>query len=123
MFSRMNKYVVKLSPQELRHARADNLGILSKGFPNGHFVDVNGVFSKHQLKRMKAVEFLAELAILLIEGPQDKKPAVDLYYGRRIKHIALGSSIETRLRQYLIRSNGAAKVLDTRYRNQSICTL
>ena len=31
-----------------------------------------------QIKRMRPVEFSAELVILLIEGPQDKKASVDL---------------------------------------------
>jgi hypothetical protein len=30
---------------------------------------------------MRHIEFSAELVILLIEGPQDKKGAIDLYYG------------------------------------------
>ncbi len=81
MFVRFNKYVVKLAPQELRHA---------KGIGRFHeFVETLGkfdfwkthrVFSPKNIKRMRSVEFAAELTILLIEGPQDKKASVDLYY-------------------------------------------
>src|SRR5262249_8253969 len=74
IFARMNKYVVKLSPQELRHARehgrfydfVETLARLS-------FWREQRVFTKHQLARMRAAEFSAEVTILLIEGPQDKK--------------------------------------------------
>ena len=74
-FIRMNKYVVKLAPQELRHA-------MHKGAFHDFVEDMGQwdfwrkykVFTASQLNRMKAVEFTAELAILLIEGPQDKSP-------------------------------------------------
>lgn len=81
VFVRMNRYVVKLSPQELRHAResgkfynfVENLG-------SHQFWASAGTFTAGQTSRFKCVEFSAELAILLIEGPQDKKHSVDLYY-------------------------------------------
>jgi hypothetical protein len=102
MFVRMNKYVVKLSPQELRHVRAEGqfrdflerVAVLD-------FWKTNTVFSKHQLNRMKAVEFAAELTILLVEGPQDKKSAVDLYYGQYQKSFPFGPVVDAKLRQYL----------------------
>ncbi len=102
MFVRMNKYVVKLSPQELRHARAKGLfRDFVESLAKWDVWTENGVFSKLQLNRMKAVEFVAELTILLIEGPQDKKSAVDLYYGQYQKSFPARSSIETKLREYL----------------------
>ncbi len=102
MFVRMNKYVVKLSPQELRHARekgrfhdfVERLGKLN-------FWKTHKVFSPLQLRRMRAVEFAAELTILLIEGPQDKKSTIDLYYGMYQDEFADGPVIEARLRPYL----------------------
>lgn len=102
IFVRMNKYVVKLSPQELRHARdhgkfyefAEELGRLP-------FWKESRVFTKHQLGRMKAVELSAELTILLAEGPQDKKTSVDLYYGRYQSAFPLGREIRERLTAYL----------------------
>jgi hypothetical protein len=50
---------------------------------------------------MRAVEFAAELTILLIEGPQDKKEAIDLYYGEYQKNFKDGPAVEKRLRIYL----------------------
>jgi hypothetical protein len=102
IFVRMNKYVVKLSPQELRHAREE-----------GRFYDFveelaklpfwrdQRVFTKHQLNRMKAAEFSAELVILLIEGPQDKKASVDLYYGEYRTRFAQAGELRQRLTLYL----------------------
>jgi len=102
VFVRMNKYVVKLSPQELRHAKG-----------TGHFKDFvesigrwdfwknNRIITGQQRKRMRAVEFAAELTILLIEGPQDKKSAIDLYYGEYKLECSRGRRFESRLKQYI----------------------
>jgi len=102
MFERMNRYVVRLSPQELRHAKkkgafkdfVEALGSMT-------FWKNERVFSDLQLRRMKAVEFSAELVILLIEGPQDKKSSIDLYYGRYERNFPEARKIESRLASYL----------------------
>jgi Protein of unknown function DUF262 len=81
IFVRLNRYVARLAPQELRHARspgvfasfAEELGALP-------YWRENRIFSANQIARMRPVEFSAELVILVVEGPQDKKVAVDLYY-------------------------------------------
>lgn len=102
MFVRINKYVVQLSPQEMRHAKGagrfhdfvEKLGQLS-------FWKTHRVFSPKNLKRMRSVEFAAELTILLIEGPQDKKASVDLYYGQYKDKFAEAATLESRLKSYL----------------------
>jgi hypothetical protein len=58
------------------------------------------IFSPKMVKRMRSVEFAAELTILLIEGPQDKKSSVDLYYGRYQHKFSEGRHIESRLNSY-----------------------
>ena len=102
MFVRINKYVVRLAPQELRHAKG------SGQFHN--FVEKLGkidfwkhqkVFSSAKLNRMRSVEFAAELVILLIEGPQDKKASVDLYYQEYEDKFPNVKKIESRLTSYL----------------------
>lgn len=81
IFIRINKYVVRLNPQELRDAQTPG--------PFRAFVDkcakhpVWGrlkIFTGKNRDRKRDKEFIAELAILLLEGPQDKKGSVDLYY-------------------------------------------
>lgn len=118
IFVRMNKYVVKLSPQELRHAREkgafyDFVEEISK-IP---FWREENVFSKAQLNRMRASEFAAEMVILLIEGPQDKKGSVDLYYGEYQTKFLDGKAIRSRLLDYLAWVKSALPSLArTRYR-------
>jgi Protein of unknown function DUF262 len=102
IFIRMNKYVVKLSPQELRHARAEGkFSEFVERLGKWDFWKIKKVISAQQLKRMRAVEFVAELAILLIEGPQDKKSAIDLYYVEYTRSFGKGAWVETLLKQYL----------------------
>jgi len=102
MFLRMNRYVVKLSPQEMRHAKyhgrfkefVDRLGAWKMWREHK-------IFSDAQICRMKPTEFAAELTVLLIEGPQDKKAVLDLYYGQYRDKFEAGSSVQKRLEEYL----------------------
>lgn len=101
LFVRMNKFVVRLSPQELRHAREEGAFY--------DFVERLGgwdiwreqkIFTPRQMARMRSVEFSAELTILLIEGPQDKKAAIDLYYGEYQREFKDGPKVEKQLSIY-----------------------
>lgn len=102
IFVRMNKYVVKLSAQELRHAKAEGkFSEFVERVGKWDYWREHKVISAQQIRRMRAVEFVAELTILLIEGPQDKKSAVDLYYGKYQKGFAKGAWVESVLKEYL----------------------
>jgi Protein of unknown function DUF262 len=101
IFVRMNKYVVKLSPQELRYAQGHGRFYeFVEGLAKLPFWREQRVFTKHQLNRMKAAEFSAELTILLVEGPQDKKSSLDLYYGEYQKRFPSASDVTGRLTAY-----------------------
>jgi hypothetical protein len=100
-FVRMNKYVVKLSPQELRNAReTGRFKKFVEKIGGWDYWKNNRIITGQQRKRMRAVEFAAELTILLIEGPQDKKSAIDLYYREYRTAFPKGPSVEAHLRQY-----------------------
>lgn len=119
MFVRMNKYVVQLSPQELRHAKAagefhgfaEKIGQLP-------FWREKKVFSPKSILRMRAVEYAAELAILLIEGPQDKKSSIDLYYVKYKEKFPAGRVVKARLEALLKWIDAALPdISTTRYRS------
>lgn len=101
MFVRMNRFLVKLSPQEIRHARfSGKFKVFTETLAALPFWKQNAVFTALQLRRMRAVEFSAELVILLIEGPQDKKAAVDLYYREYEKSLPFAKEVQGRLTAY-----------------------
>lgn len=102
MFRRMNRYVVKLNAQEQRHAIA---GGLFKEFAeevgSWQFWVSNGVFSVNAAKRRRTDEFAAEIAILLLEGPQDKKATLDIYFTAYEDNFPLREDLRERLLSYL----------------------
>ncbi len=102
MFARMNRYVVPLSKQELRHAKQQGkFKDFVERLARWPFWTQNRVFTKKQAGRMRPAEFCAELAILLSEGPQDKKKTIDLYYIRFQETFAEGTSLQNRIKEYL----------------------
>jgi hypothetical protein len=102
IFGRMNKYAVRMSKQELRHAQKEGkFKDFVERIGKWPFWRRERVFSQVQLARMRAVEFAAELTILLIEGPQHQKKAIDLYYLRWTERFPEGSTTESKLRTYL----------------------
>lgn len=81
LFKRLNIHSVVLNDQELRHAEY-----------SGHFIKTmeqlaeedwwlkNRIVNIKQIRRMEDVEYVSELFIGLIAGPQDKKKTLDDYY-------------------------------------------
>lgn len=103
MFARINKYNVRLNQQELRHAKAEGaFHEFATRVGDWPVWKDKRIFSPQQIKRMRAVEFAAELAMLMIEGPQDKKARIDVYYNEYYKaEFAEAPEIQQRLRAYL----------------------
>jgi hypothetical protein len=103
IFVRFNKYVVRLSKQELRHSQEKGkFKDFVERIAKWPFWRLKRVFTTAQLARMRSAELAAELAILLIEGgPQNRKNAIDLYYHQYSEKFPESVSIEARLRLYV----------------------
>lgn len=102
IFKRVNKYTVKLSNQEIRHA--DEAGAFAKAVERigeWAFWKEQKVFTKAAIARMTNVEYSAELIVLLAEGPQDKKSAIDIWYQHYADAFDLEHELVGRLRSYL----------------------
>ncbi|MBN1461651.1 MAG: DUF262 domain-containing protein [Armatimonadetes bacterium] len=98
IFARINRYVVRLSPQELRDA--EHPGPFKAYVDDASADSIWGdmkLFTPSQVKRKKDKEIVAELTILMLEGPQDKKGSVDLYYLADEQQFDEASSIKARL--------------------------
>ena len=102
IFIRMNKYVVKLNPAELRHAYEDGAfkSFVEELARLSIWRDAR-ILTPTQINRMRSVEFAAELVLLLSEGPQDKKDSVNLYYEEYAEDFEPKEEIELRLNRYL----------------------
>lgn len=81
IFQRINRNTVTLNPQELRHATY--WGPFIKLME--HLADLEvwssfGIFSANDRRRMLDAEYISELAIAVMNGPQNKKRTLEEYY-------------------------------------------
>lgn len=82
VFTRMNKYVFPLNPQERRHAtyRGYFMELINQLNDDDYWAD-NKIVSPNDVRRMLDAEFLSEIIIAMIHGIQTKKPeTIDQYY-------------------------------------------
>ncbi|PDT13749.1 hypothetical protein CO670_26820 [Rhizobium sp. J15] len=81
IFSRINRYVVALNKQELRHATywGEFITSLEAIGDNELWADIN-VFTPTDVRRMNDIEFISELAVGFLHGLQNKKSSLDRWY-------------------------------------------
>lgn len=82
MFRRLNKYLTKLSPQELRNATYSGpLVMLAESLVENPYWAENRIVSAQSIRRMGDIEFASELVIGIMHGPQGgNAKAIDEYY-------------------------------------------
>lgn len=81
IYSRLNKYSIALTKQELR--RADfpgNFLELAEELATNEFLEESRIFSIANRRRLADVEYISELLAGLIDGPQEKKASLDSFY-------------------------------------------
>lgn len=102
VFARMNKYVVKLSQQELRHAKfSGRFKEFVASLAKLPFWARHHIFSAKQTRRKRLEEFAAEIIVLLNEGPQDKKEVLNIYYQKYSRSFPGSGRIRKRLLEIL----------------------
>jgi hypothetical protein len=82
IFSRLNRNVVPLNEQELRNATywGPFIKTIHEMADQDMFWSESGIFSANDHRRMLDQEFISELAIGFLYGPQNKKDKLDHYY-------------------------------------------
>ena len=82
VFSRLNKNVVNLNDQELRNATywGPFIKTIQRIVDNDSFWSEAGIFSANDHRRMLDHEFVSELAVGFLHGPQNKKDKLDHFY-------------------------------------------
>ena len=81
LFRRLNISAVNLNDQELRHAKytGEFLSATEELADDPWWVD-HRIVNLRQVRRMEDVEYVSELLIVLMAGPQDKKKTIEDYY-------------------------------------------
>ena len=81
LFRRLNYVVERLNRQEMRHSQyfGEFVDAVEK-LANDRFWDDVEFFSRRDSQRMKDTEFISELLVLLIDGPQDQQKTLDKFY-------------------------------------------
>lgn len=82
MFERLNKYLTPAKPQEIRNARFSGPFVkMVKTLADADYWAENRIVSPQLIRRMGDFEFISELVIGVLHGPQAGSPAViDEYY-------------------------------------------
>jgi uncharacterized protein DUF262 len=81
LFRRLNIGAVTLNDQELRHAKYTGEFItLMEIIADDEWWTDSRVVNVRQVRRMEDVEYISELFIALMAGPQDKKTTLDNFY-------------------------------------------
>jgi hypothetical protein len=81
VFKRLNRYNMALNKQELRHATywGEFITTMEELAQHAFWVSA-GIFSANDFRRMLDVEFISELTIAVLHGPQNKKASLDRWY-------------------------------------------
>lgn len=81
-FDRLNRNVLRLTPQELRHAKFDGRFMqLVTGFSEDPFWEDVCISTKTTMRRMRDIEFISDLFLLTISGVQtSNKDSLDEAY-------------------------------------------
>lgn len=97
MYGRVNRYTIVLNKQELRRADfpGDYLDI-SENLSLNKYLDEAKIFTPANRKRLGDVEYISELLAILIDGIQDKKGSLDLFY---IKYSSWEKEHSSRIQQ------------------------
>jgi len=81
LFRRMNKNVVTLNAQELRHSTYNGEFIkLMEEIAEDTFWSENKIVTPNEIRRMNDVQFVSDLFVSMMNGIQDKTKDLDRYY-------------------------------------------
>ena len=82
LFRRLNKYLTPLNPQELRNATFKGPFLrLSESIADDEFWSESGIAKPDAIRRMRDIEFISDLLIGVLDGPQGANTRIlDNYY-------------------------------------------
>lgn len=102
LFRRLNYVVERLNKQELRHSQYFGEFVEAvEGLSEDSFWDDMQFFSRKDAQRMKDIEFISELFVAVIAGPQEGQRSLDEYYAKYDVEFPSRSAEVARFRQSL----------------------
>ena len=121
VFARINTYSVGLNKQELRNGQyfgAFKNAMYDLGRTHLTFWRESKLFTETAIARMLEVELTSELSILFLDGMQDKKAAIDAFYGGLDEKwdkeaVSWGGKRREVPRQYLSRADTSRRFNET----------
>jgi len=121
IFKRLNKNVVALNKQELRHSTYWGPFIqCMEHLASDEFWSESGIFSANDFRRMLDVEYVSELAIGFLHGLQNKKESLDKWYATYEEEFAKREEVEDAFRGVTGElSQLLPEMRRTRWRNKS----
>jgi hypothetical protein len=81
LFRRLNQYTITLNAQELRNARFKGDFIQTvTDLADQPFWAESGIVKANEIRRMLDIEYVAELLVGIMHGPQNKKATLDAFF-------------------------------------------
>jgi hypothetical protein len=121
VFQRINKSTVSLNRQELRHATywGEFISSMEKISDYEEWEEIS-IFTANDIRRMLDVEYISELAVAYLHGPQNKKNSLDTYYKHYEETFERKSEVEHVFRVTLGELTGIIPIFrKTRWRKKS----
>jgi len=121
LFRRLNYVVERLNAQELRHSQyfgefIDAVESLTKD----EFWDNAALFTRRDAQRMKDVEFISELFVIIVDGIQEQQKHLDKFYADYdVVFPKKAKSIAKFKRTLKALGTISDTIRDTRFRNKS----
>jgi hypothetical protein len=121
LFRRLNYVVEKLNAQELRHSQyfGEFVTAVEKLADDDFWDDVE-LFTRRDSQRMKDIEFISELFVIVIDGIQDQQKSLDSFYADYDVQFPKKNAYLTKFRQTLESLKSIAEVIrETRFHKKA----
>lgn len=122
LFRRLNYVVEKLNKQELRHSQYFGEFVDAvEGLSSEKFWDDSGFFTRRDSQRMKDIEFISELFVVVMDGIQDQQKTLDKFYADFDVEFPKRSHYTSKFRQVLASLNTIRRsvIEKTRFRKKA----
>ncbi len=121
IFQRLNRHVVSLNRQELRHATywGEFIACVEKLADDERWSQIS-VFTPNDVRRMLDIEFVSELVVGFLHGPQNKKDSLDEWYEAYEQEFEARRDVESVFSGTLAELHGLLpNIAETRWRKKS----